>query len=99
MIVELYQRDAQIDQMRYEALDNFLLTGTLEGRLFGDEKFEVLLVIDRHSSLSGSGWSLPMMFELLTLQHVTSRAAAIKANGDKCQVCLRKCVRDSESFF
>ena len=42
MIVELYQRDAQIDQMRYEALDNFLLTGTLEGRLFGDEKFEGL---------------------------------------------------------
>ena len=42
MIVDLYQRDAQIDQLRYEALDNFLLTGTLEGRLFGDEKFEGL---------------------------------------------------------
>ena len=42
MIVELYQRDAQIDQLRYEALDNFLLTGTLEGRLFGDKKFEGL---------------------------------------------------------
>ena len=42
MIVDLYQRDAQIDQLRYEALDNFLLTGTLEGRLFGDEKFENL---------------------------------------------------------
>ena len=42
MIVELYQRDAHIDQMRYEALDNFLLTGTLEGRLFGNEKFENL---------------------------------------------------------
>ena len=42
LIVDLYQRDAQIDQMRYEALDNFLLTGTLEGRLFGEEKFEGL---------------------------------------------------------
>jgi hypothetical protein len=42
MIIDIYKRDAQIDQMRHEALDNFLLTGTLEGRLFGNQKFEDL---------------------------------------------------------
>ena len=42
MIIQLYKRDAQIDQLRYEALDNFLFTGKLEGRLFGDESFEGL---------------------------------------------------------
>ena len=40
LIVDLYQRDAQIDQMRYEAWDNYLLTGKLEGRLFGDESID-----------------------------------------------------------
>jgi len=37
LIVDLYQRDAEIDQMRYEAWDNYLLTGNLKGRLFGDQ--------------------------------------------------------------
>ena len=40
LIMDLYQRDAQIDQMRYEAWDNYLLTGKLEGRLFGEESID-----------------------------------------------------------
>jgi len=42
MIIQLYKRDTEIDQLRYEALDNFSFTGKLEGRLFGDESFEGL---------------------------------------------------------
>ena len=72
MIIDIYKRDAQIDQMRHEALDNFLLTGTLEGRLFGNQKFEdlkdgeaVKMVKDkikeaRNGMITGSeefGWS------------------------------------------
>ena len=40
LIVDLYQRDAQIDQMRYEAWSNYLLTRKLEGRLFGDDSID-----------------------------------------------------------
>lgn len=40
LIMDLYQRDAQIDQMRYEAWDNYLLTGKLEGRLFGEKSID-----------------------------------------------------------
>ena len=42
LIVDLYQRDAQIDQMRYEAWQNHSLGKKLGGRLFGDETFENL---------------------------------------------------------
>ena len=42
LIIDLYQRDAQIDQLRYEAWQNHSLGKKLEGRLFGDESFENL---------------------------------------------------------
>ena len=51
MIVDLYQRDAEIDQLRYEAWTNYSLGGVLKGKLFGDEEFDGTTLSDGEAVL------------------------------------------------
>ena len=105
LIIQLYQRDAEIDQLRYEAWQNHSLGKKLEGRLFGDESFEglddgeAILKISKKikelqdSMITGNeerGWSdLSEQFDA-----VKSKAAAVTSWRNVDDLNIKTAVKD-----